>query len=925
MHKWQWRLGIAALLVALYGATRVYADWLHLPVLLSTPTVICDAEPRSAISADGGWLASVWIQGRKINNGCVNRGAALLRWATEDAAQTGWSSALSLALPDVYPNGCFVHTDVALDGSIAHIAATLWSPCDLSNADSALLYYTCNLAAGACSAASLVMEQLGGSNLRFSDTRIVLDSQNRPHIVYGRGDHALAQSKLFYTRNLGEGWSSTQQISPPDPENAYRPALAASNGRIHITWEYHRDYMDSLNRLRQRGDVRYRYCAEEDVCGDVIGYPSPTRLIEPTYPIPNVAARGDRVILTWNVCADVDDNPPCNKFYLVYARSNNNGTNFAPQPREVGTELEIRFIDLSPNYYAGDDSADNPGGEYATHLNPAIALDPAGLPYLVWQMQQGDGYVLTTTHAISATASEFTWAQEGLPQFGDGNDNRVYPALTLATDGDTQALHLAYMRTWRENQWSRAQIFYDVASSAQPTIQLNYTERISALPQERAQVISARVQQQNGAAIANVPVIVKTSLGSFEPSGYGVSELATTTDAHGAVTLTLYSNLTGTAHVSAWIDSEANASWDSGEPSTTLTQTWVFNAIPSVHVAPDAVEGGQWITATIRHHPYADLTDPYASGKPVNYEVWWCPVAAPAYPLAQQLGPDFQVDIDTWGRSNMPVRVPLGSSGTYRIETHRDLGEGGAILCDNTDSLIATSITLTSTFGAPTLTVSPGPVMGGQWMTATVRDHPYSDLSGQPLDYYLWWCPVTAPSAPTAQQVGAAFQVGSETWARIDGMFRAPFGVNGTYRLETHNAWGETACENADTRVAVSNVVSATSDYPGPIITLDNDRPYPNTLIAAMVRLHDYDVYDVWWCTSAGKPVEQRVVAAVTVNSDATPITVRVPTQVSGLYHLESHTSDPGAGCGNDATYFASSPLIWPYSKVYLPLVMRNR
>ncbi len=922
MRKWRWQLGIALLLIALYGVTHVFAVWWHVPVLLSAPTAVCDLEPRSAISTDGGWLASVWIQGRKINDGCVSRGTAMLRWVTTDAAQTGWSNPIALPLPTEYATGCFVHTDVALDDSTAHVAATVWSPCDDMSANSAILHYTCNLSTGACSPATIASAQLGAEGMRFSDTRIVLDSQNRPHIVYGRGDHTLAQGELFYTRNLGSGWTVPEQLSS---ENAYRPSLATSNGRIHVVWQYHRDYVDTLGRLRQRGDVHYRYCAEEGACNPVISYLYPTTLVEPTYPIPDVAARGDRVILTWNVCADVDNNPPCESFYLIYARSDTNGSEFSAQPLEVGSDIELHSINISTRYYAGSDDPENPGGEYGMHLNPSVAVDPAGLPYLVWQMQQGTGCVLTTTHAITAeeVGLGFIWAVGSLPQFGDGSDIRVYPSLSLATAGDTQALHLTYMHTWQEDQWNRSQVFYDVAGPARPIVQLNYTERTSTLPLERAQVITAHVAQQDGTPFSNVPVMIETTLGSFDPNGYGVSQLQTTTDAQGTTTVTLYSNLVGTAQVSAWIDSVVNTTWDVGEPGAALTQTWVFSGTPSLSVLSEPVEAGQSITVTVRDHPYADLSDPYSNGEPLNYFMWWCATDAPEYPPAQQLGDAFQVNINTWERIKM-VRVPMGMTGVYHIETHLDTG--GNVPCGNTDSLVAASATLTATAAPPSLTVSPGPVMGGDWMTTTVLNHPYSDIGGEPLDYYLWWCPVVAPTAPLTQQIGEPFQVDSDTWSRPNWTFQAPFSINGTYRLETHNANVETPCSHADSRVAVSASIEATSDYPpGPLITLNDDQPYPDMVIVATLRQHANGVYDVWWCTDYGSVVEQRVVSAVTVNTDTVPTSVRVPLQVSGLYHVESHTTDPGAGCGNVTTYVGSSALIRPYHQIYLPLVMRAR
>jgi hypothetical protein len=807
--RWRWWIvGVIVIPVALISATGALAMWLHTLVRLSATTAVCDIEPRAAISPDGNWLASVWIQGRKINNGCVNRGAAVLRWATSTPSQTGWSNIKNLALPTAYADGCYVHADIALDGSTAHIAATIWSPCDETNADSAIVHYTCDLSNGTCTPATIVTAHLGSEGLRFSDARIVLDSENRPHIVYGQGDHALAQGKLFYTRKLDSTWSPPQLISP-SAETAYHPAVAASNGRIHIVWQRHRDYVDTLGRLRQRGDVRYLYCEEAGDCGNTLIYPSPITLMETTYPVPNVAARGDRVILTWNVCADVDNNPPCEKFYLVYARSDTNGSGFS-QPLEVGTEIQMSLISVSTQYYAGSDDANDPAGEYATHLNAAVALDPDELPYLVWQMQQDDGYVLTTTHAISATSQNFTWSQEGMWQFGDGGDNRVYPSLASTTAGDTQALHVIYMQPWRENQWSRSQVYYDAASPQHLTLHLSYTERTNSLPQERAQTITAYVEQEDGTAVNDVPVTFQTTLGSFEYNGYGASQLQMTTDAQGEATLNLYSNQTGTAQVQAWVDSVANVQWDVGEPGAALTQTWVFSGTPALTTLTEPVMSGQWITATASDHPYTDLADPYGNGEPREYYLWWCPVDAPPDLPVQQIGLDFLVDINTW-RKDLMAQIPYGANGTYRLETHSD--SSGSTPCGLTDSLIAAS---------PVLTV--------------------------------------------------------------------------------------------------------TSDYPpGALVAIDNPRPYPDDIMLATLRNHPDGIYGLWWCTDSGVDIERLVASNVTVASAEKDTTLRVPIEVSGLYHLESHADDPSAGCGNDATYMASSALIWPYSRVFLPLIIRGQ
>lgn len=807
-RHWRWWVGVVVILAALYGAVGVLAAWVHLPARLSDEASVCDIEQRADLSADGHWLATVWIQGRKMGDGCVSRGPAVLRWATTEASQTGWSERLSLPLPGDYSTGCFVHADVALSGSQAYIAATVWAPCDNLNADSAIAYYTCDLQSGVCNPATIVTSELGSNNLRFSEAQIALDSLARPHIVYGRGTHALAEGKLYYTRNLGAGWITPRLVSPPN-ENAYRPALAASNGRIHIVWERHRDYEDPQHRMRQIGDVRYRYTEEAGDFGTVVGYSYPTNLVEPSYPIPAIAALGERVVLTWNVCADVDGNPPCNKFYQVYTRSNANGNGFLSQPLEVGTEIELRFISLSSHFYWGSDGDDNPAGEYAAHLNSAIALDPQGFPYLAWQIQEGSGYVITTTHAISETFTNFTWATGAQSQSGDGSDNRVYPALELTTEGSTQALHLLYMKTWRQGVWGRSQIFYDASSPTRPTVHLNYTERTSGLPSGRAQVITAYVQKEGAVGVAGVPVVFTTTLGSFSHTGYGMPEITTLTNAQGEATVTLYSNQVGVASVSVWADSVENMTWDTEEPGAVLTQTWFFVGTPALTVSSAQVMGGQWISATAFLHPFTDLTDLEGDGQPRDYFLWWCPVVAPEDPPSQQVGEDFQVDVDTWARSLM-VEVPYGAEGTYRLETH-------------------------------------------------------SDSSGDP-------------------------------------------------------------CESPDSLVAASPFMTATSEYPpGALITIEEGRPYPGDTLAAMLRQHPSSTYDVWWCTNSGKHIAQIVAVDVNVDSSAVVASLRVPLQASGVYHLESHTNALGATCGNLSTYVASSSLLWPRSRVFLPLVLRNK
>ncbi len=290
---------------------------------LSETNEVCDAEPQVASNADGSWIASVWVRGKLVDQSCVYRNRAALSWATETGALSAWHEPVVLPLPG---GACAVHTDVSLAGTTAHVVTTYWSPCDASNADSAIRYYQCNLVAGTCTAMGDAVYQLGFLDRRISEVKVELDGQNRPQVVYTAGQHSLAQGDIFYTRYTGTSWSAPIKVSTgPKVDGFFRPALAVSDGRAHFVWERHRNTVEG----RSRGDVQYRYCeVETGVCAPElpISFLYPDEYTdETTYPLPAITARDGHVFIAWNVCADVNTNPPCEEFKLLYARSNDNG------------------------------------------------------------------------------------------------------------------------------------------------------------------------------------------------------------------------------------------------------------------------------------------------------------------------------------------------------------------------------------------------------------------------------------------------------------------------------------------------------------------------------------------------------------------------------------------------------------------------
>ncbi len=799
-----------AALVALSAAllwfvVTVWAAFPLSPMRLSASSDVCDFEPRAAISADGQWLATAWIKGNMFNQGCISRGQALLRWGNEGAAQTNWSMPQTLSLPS---DACAIHTDVALDGTTAHLAVSYWSPCDAVTANSALRYYTCNLLTGACTSGSDAVYQEGASGKRISDARIVLDTQSRPHIIYAQGTHALTDGDILSTRLNGGSWTAPVIVATGTKIGGfYRPVAAASGGRIHIAWERHRN-----DGNRSRGDVQYRYYNEDT--GEfgtqrTFLYPDAS-LDETTYPLPALAARDGTVLLVWNVCADVNINFPCEKFYLLYVRSNDNGLSWV-QPKEVGTEIPVTMINMSLKHYAGSD-AQSVVSEYASHTRPVVALDHQGLPRLTWQVKIDSGYALTTTYVVSRTDQYYSWVPTTTWQVGAGGDVRIAPAIVLPGPAmDANGFHFIYMRAWMQQvggqQYSRSQIYYDYyggrRTGGEQVVADTYTD-IHVLPNERAQLLRAQVRDLSGQGIggAQLHFSVREGDGSFNLNGVDGTTTQRVTDPDGWAEVTLYTNLAGTVMVDAWLDIEANGVWDADEPAVVFTHTWTDNNIPALEIGPSWAISGDLMTTTLRLHPYSN--EAYA-GYPLQYAVWLCS-QGDEDPL--RIADSLSMNVMTWSRSNLVLEVPWGTTaGTYYLESHVDEGATG---CH--DAYVARSSTFTvgdePPPGVPWITVSANKPFPGQVLQATLKYH-------EAGVYTLWWCPITG-AAPISQKVKDGVTVPTQD-APTTTTFGVPSGVSGLYRLESHQGAGA-ACGNLDTRKATSGLLRSANQVYLPLV-----------------------------------------------------------------------------------------------------------
>lgn len=787
---------MVGLLLLLFSSVR--ADFDLSIARLSDQDSTCDIEPRAAISDDGQWLAVVWINGlKKESGGCKSQGQAQIRWATETSGASGWQGPYTLPLPT---GACAVHADVDVIGTTAHVVVSYWQPCEDPQADSHIGYFTCNLEAGACNAVGDAVSQDGSEGLRLFDARLAADAQGRLHLIYSKATHGLLASDIYYTRYTDGDWTSPVKVSTGEKyDGFYRPAAAVSGNRVHITWERHRNTGGTRYR-----DVQHRYCeTPTGACGPLTTY-YPCPGLEATGALPTVAARHNRVMLAWNVCADIDPNPPCESFYLLYARSDDNGTSFS-SPKEIGSDYGVNRLDLSTRRFAGNDGTapgEPPVHQYAAYARPVIALNGLDLPYVAWQIKTAQGYVISTTHAIAATSEGFNWKSEDGWQLGAGVDARVAPAILLPDELADNGMHFFHMLVWQEQIGSqlasRSQIYYDYVGARRPSLTTEITPTTHPLPAERAVQLKVRVRDGNGANMAGERIVFATDHGSFDYLGFGAQQIEAVSDAEGTVSRTLYSNMTGTATCRAWIDSIPDGVWNVGEPTLTFTQTWIDPMTSTVQIGAAWVGPGDLITATLAHHPYEI---PSFAGAAAQYLLWLCPGAT------QVAGP-LSVDIESWAKQDLMIQVPWDTdNGIHHLESR--VNEEGMTPCVGADYVAR----------SPDIQVSTSPPPGPWLVVGNNRPPPGTPITTTLLDheagtYELWWCPASSRAAPVSQKLGDV-TVASGAEPTVE--FTVPMAVEGLYRLETHTGSG--ACGDTRTRYAVSALLHPLSEVFLPLIT----------------------------------------------------------------------------------------------------------
>ncbi len=267
----------------------------------------------------------------------------------------------------------------------------------------------------------------------------------------------------------------------------------------------------------------------------------------------------------------------------------------------------------------------------------------------------------------------------------------------------------------------------------------------NVLPEERAHVLVAHVTNDLGANVAGVRVTFRTNEGSFHISGVGLKTLSVNTGADGRARATLYANAPLTANLVAWLDYNGDWLEDTDEPSDTAAKTYIANG-PYLIVSNHSPEPLTWVAVSLMDH--APGQNPHS--------LWWCPSTITATQITASLAYPLNVDSGTNNLEDVPVQVPLGVAGRYRIESHT--GTGG---CNAPGTLIAYSAPLEIASIPPDLVVESVTVLDEEFIrpgepitvVITLRNQSPVPVDAAPFDVDVYM-PLTNP--PQVRQMGSA-------------------------------------------------------------------------------------------------------------------------------------------------------------------------
>jgi len=444
--RWRGRKRGAAVVLAAVALAMVLAavalaaprmDSIHIVHNLSETETHISVGPDLAVSPNGNWVAVAWTDGYTLDR---DRGDLYLRAASETGSD--WGGKIT-----VFPcssAACAYRAAVAVtDGATAHVAYIVFNnECD--NPKQMLVRYrTCSLPDGPCSGEEEVAS-VSTSNNTILDVDLALDGDENPHVVWEQDDESGEYGEIWYKAYNGTTWGSTEKVEEHGDNHAPAIAWSADGDYVHVVWRKGR---------AEESNTRLRYQRRSGSGWGNELYPS---VDYPYLSDPDVAVgAGGRVFLVWDQCATTFFDEGCAKYRLVYRRSNNNGTTWHWDVREVGTDR----MSFTEQYGSVHDPEAR--GKYLVGLRPSVALSGDGWPYVVWHADRssgGDGtdYAVCYTYAISGTDSTVSWITTTV--LNEDQPSMLGSAVVGVGEGSERHLHAAYMRKPGEDAWD---VYYE--------------------------------------------------------------------------------------------------------------------------------------------------------------------------------------------------------------------------------------------------------------------------------------------------------------------------------------------------------------------------------------------------------------------------------------------------------------------------------
>ena len=435
-------MALAAVLAAVaMAAPRL--GFIHIRTNLSLTQDLISARPDLEVSSNGDRVTVVWTEGYQQD---LSHGHVYLRAASESGS--GWGNKVEVFHGD--NSICAAEAAVAVRGTTAHVAYIVGRGgeaygCAIPDYYQ-VRYKTCSLTGGTCSSGEgdeIVSVSASANSILEVD--LAVDDSGIPHLVWSQGDGQGDNAAIHYKYKSGS-WQSGADVATTGDNRA--PAIAWSDGHAHVVW-----------RKQDTSQIYYKRSSDPSS-------PWSNTLLKggPHLGDPAVAASGNRVLLTWDQCTTSSSGQDCEKYYLVYLRSNNNGSTWtSTDPLEVGTDH------IPTNYSEEYDSIDNTTGPnwsvYLVSLQPSVALNDDGWPAVVWHVDSSGGsgneYTIYYTYAISGTSSAVDWV------FTSTVLNEYHPswmgsaAVGVAGSGEEQHLHVAYMRKPSKASTDAWDVWYD--------------------------------------------------------------------------------------------------------------------------------------------------------------------------------------------------------------------------------------------------------------------------------------------------------------------------------------------------------------------------------------------------------------------------------------------------------------------------------